>query len=108
VLELSDVRFALRMWARHVTLIVVASLSLGLGVGATTTMYTLLSGVAHYDLGFARQDRLVVLWNTDVEQLSGQNAVLSTKLAPGEAMRLARQVGDYSRPTARSDARHLR
>jgi hypothetical protein len=60
------------MWARHVTLIVVASLSLGLGVGATTTIYTLLSGVAHYDLGFAREDRLVVLWNTDVEQLSGQ------------------------------------
>jgi hypothetical protein len=71
VLELSDLRFALRMWARHVTLIVIGTLSLGLASAATTTMYTLLSGVAHYDLGFAREDRLVVLWNTHVEQLSG-------------------------------------
>ena len=35
--ELSDVRFAPRMWTQHATLIVVACLSLGLGVGATTT-----------------------------------------------------------------------
>ena len=72
MLELSDVRFALRMWARQPTLILVASLSLGLGVGATTTMYSLLSRVAHYELGFANEDRLVVLWNTNVEQLAGQ------------------------------------
>ena len=72
VLEPSDVRFALRMWARHLTVVVVASLSLGLGVGATTTIYSLLSGVAHHDLRFSNEDRLVVLWNTNVEQLSGQ------------------------------------
>lgn len=70
--ELFDVRFALRLWVRHPTLIAVASLSLGLGVGVTTTMYSVLSRVAHYDFGFADEDRLVVLWNTNTEGGAGQ------------------------------------
>jgi putative ABC transport system permease protein len=63
--HLADVRFALRLWARRPTIIVVATLSLGLGVGATTVMYSLLSQVAHYDFGFANEDRLVVFSSTD-------------------------------------------
>jgi hypothetical protein len=64
---LFDIRFALRLWVRHPTLIAVASPSLGLGIGVTTTMYSVLSRVAHYDFGFADEDRLVVLWNTNTE-----------------------------------------
>ncbi len=67
MLELSDLRFALRLWTRHPTLIIVAGLSLGLGIGSTTTMYSLLSGVAHYEFGFADEDRVVVLSNTQVD-----------------------------------------
>jgi putative ABC transport system permease protein len=67
VLELSDLRFALRLWARRPTLPIVAGLSLGLGIGATTTMYSLLSGVAHYEFRFAAEDRVVVLSNTQVD-----------------------------------------
>ena len=65
MIELADVRFALRLWVRHPTLIVVATLSLGLGVGATTTMYSLLNRVVHYDFGFANEEQLVVISNTD-------------------------------------------
>jgi len=64
---LTDLRFALRLWRRHPTLVVVAGLSLGLGVGATTTMYSVVHKVAHYKLGFKDVDRLVILWNTDPE-----------------------------------------
>ena len=46
-------------------MIAVAGLSLGLGVGATTTMYSVVNRVAHYELGFADVDRLAVLWSTD-------------------------------------------
>jgi putative ABC transport system permease protein len=67
VIDLGDLRFALRLWARHRTLIAVATLSLGLGVGATTTMYSVLSRVAHYELGFADEDRLVIVSNTDAD-----------------------------------------
>ncbi len=66
MIQLSDVRYTLRLWRRHPTLVAVAGLSLGLGVGATTTMYSVVNRVAHYDLGFAQADRLAVLWSTDL------------------------------------------
>jgi putative ABC transport system permease protein len=68
VIRLSDVRYALRLWRRHPSLVVVAGLSLGLGVGATTTMYSVVNRVAHYELGFADVDRLAVVWNTNAEK----------------------------------------
>jgi putative ABC transport system permease protein len=49
-------------------MLIVAGLSLGLGVGATTTMYSVVNRVAHYELGFAGADRLVVLWSTNPER----------------------------------------
>ena len=39
MIRLSDVRYGLRLWRRQPTMVIVAGLSLGLGVGATTTMY---------------------------------------------------------------------
>jgi putative ABC transport system permease protein len=68
VIRLSDVRYALRLWRRHPAMVAVAALSLGLGVGATTTMYSVVNRVAHYELGFADADRLVVLWSTNQER----------------------------------------
>ncbi|HEU0105568.1 MAG TPA: hypothetical protein VFT38_05310, partial [Vicinamibacteria bacterium] len=65
---LTDLRFALRLWRRPPTLVVVAGLSLGLGVGATTTMYSVMSKVAHYRLGFKDVDRMVIVWSTDPER----------------------------------------
>jgi putative ABC transport system permease protein len=49
-------------------MIAVAGLSLGLGVGATTTMYSVVNRVAHYDLGFADEGRLVVIWKANPER----------------------------------------
>jgi len=52
-MDLSDLRFAWRVWTRHPMTLAVTTLSLGLGVGATTVMYSLLSRVTHYEVGFA-------------------------------------------------------
>ncbi len=68
MIRLSDVRYALRLWRRHPTMVIVAGLSLGLGVGATTTMYGVVNRVANYQLGFADPDRLVVLWTSNAER----------------------------------------
>src|SRR5258708_5006729 len=68
MIRFSDVRYALRLWRRHPTMVAVAGLSLGLGVGATTTMYSVVNRVAHYELGFADVDRLAVLWSTNAEK----------------------------------------
>jgi putative ABC transport system permease protein len=70
VLKLADIRYTFRLWLRHPTLVIVAGLSLGLGIGATTTMYSVVNRVAFYELGFADVDRLAVVWNTN----SGQGA----------------------------------
>lgn len=66
--RLSDVRYTLRMWRRHPAMVAVAGVSLGLGVGATTTMYSVVNRVAHYQLGFKDSDRLAVLWSTNPEK----------------------------------------
>ena len=65
MIRLSDVRYTLRLWRRHPTMVAVAGLSLGLGVGATTTMYGVVNRVVNYQLGFADADRLAVLWTGD-------------------------------------------
>jgi putative ABC transport system permease protein len=68
MIQVSDFRFALRLWRRHPSLVLVAGLSLGLGVGATTTMYSVVNNVAHYRLDFKDVDRLAVFWQTDRER----------------------------------------
>jgi putative ABC transport system permease protein len=65
---LGDLRYALRLWKRYPTLVVVAGLSLGLGVGATTTMYSVVNRVSHYELGFKDVDRMVIFWNTQPDK----------------------------------------
>jgi putative ABC transport system permease protein len=54
-------------------MVAVAALSLGLGIGATTTMYSLVNRVTNYDLGFSDVDRLVLLWSTNSEQPGQQS-----------------------------------
>jgi len=67
-MQLADLRYALRLWKRYPTLVLVAGLSLGLGVGATTTMFSVVNNVANYKLNFKDVDRMAVLWTTDKEQ----------------------------------------
>jgi putative ABC transport system permease protein len=68
VIRFSDIRYTFRLWRRHPGMVAVAALSLGLGVGATTTMYSVVNRVAHYELGFADADRLAVLWSANPEK----------------------------------------
>ncbi len=68
MVRLSDVRYTLRLWRRHPAMVIVAGLSLGLGVGATTTMYGVVNRVSNYQLPFADADRLAVLWTGDTEK----------------------------------------
>jgi putative ABC transport system permease protein len=84
-MPLADVRYALRLWKRHPTLLVVSGLSLGLGVGATTTMYSVVNRVAFYELGFKDADRLVVFSSTDKERgIDGQQPTWETVRAVAE------------------------
>jgi MFS family permease len=88
---LTDLRFALRLWRRHPTMVAVAGISLGLGVGATTTMYSVVNKVAHYKLGFKDVDRLVIVSNTDPDQGNNEQPPdLRDRAGPAQGRHLVR------------------
>jgi putative ABC transport system permease protein len=59
-----DLRYALRSLSRMRGVVVVAILALALGVGATTTMFSVVYSMLLRDPPFADADRLAILFNT--------------------------------------------
>jgi predicted permease len=69
---LNDLRFAVRLLSRNPGLTLVAVLSLGLGIGANTTIFTLVNEVFLRPLPLEAPDRLVSVFTTD--ERNRQNA----------------------------------
>ena len=66
---ISDLRFAWRALWKSPTTTIGAMLALALGIGATTTMFGLLSAVALRPLPYPESDRLVELWGNVERQV---------------------------------------
>ena len=62
---LNDMRFGVRMLARNPVLTLVAVLSLGLGIGANTTIFTLINEVFLRPLPMRESSRLAGIFTTD-------------------------------------------
>jgi predicted permease len=62
---LNDLRFAVRLLSRNPVLTLVAVLSLGLGIGANTTMFTLINEVFLRPLPVKEPSRLVSMFTID-------------------------------------------
>jgi putative ABC transport system permease protein len=60
-----DVRVGVRQLRRSPAFTVVAVATLGLGIGATTAIWSVIDGVLLQPLPFHDADRLVVVWQTD-------------------------------------------
>ena len=71
-----DIRYGLRLLKKHPGFAVVAALTLALGVGATTTIFSVVHAVLLRPLPYADADRLAMVWeNVNLPQYkNAQNA----------------------------------
>jgi putative ABC transport system permease protein len=60
-----DVRFGVKSWLRHPATTVVALLTLALGIGANSAIFSVVNGVLLAPLGFPHADRLVLIWESN-------------------------------------------
>jgi predicted permease len=70
---LADVRFALRLFTKSPLFTAAVVLVLGLGVGATTTVFTLVDAYLLKPLPFPEPERLVSVWRTRRPDGDGRN-----------------------------------
>src|SRR5213080_3942185 len=73
-----DLKFGARMLAKSPGFTVIAALSLALGIGANTTIFTLINAVLLNPLPVEEPSRLVAVWTTDERNTGGFNSFLQT------------------------------
>ncbi len=104
-----DIRFALRTACRNPGFIAVAIVTLALGIGANTAMFSIVSGVLVRPLPFAHPDRLVQLSQfdarngvgpvsyRDLEESRKQSPAFETMIAYGNTSKNLLDVPDPER-----------
>ncbi len=94
-----DWRFGLRMLAKSPGFTAVAVLSLGLGIGGSTTIFSVISTFRYRPLPFRDPERLMVIREANPEKgISTRNPTFATVKAIREQARSFEQVGLFSGP----------
>ena len=68
-----DVRYGWRMLAKNPGFTLVAVLTLALGIGANTAIFSIVNGVLLRPLPFANAERMVTVWGTNVSRGTRKN-----------------------------------
>jgi len=74
-----DVVYGLRMLVRKPGFTAAAVLSLALGIGANTTVFSIINGTLLGALPFEDTSRLMILWNVPVSSPQQRNSVTVTQ-----------------------------
>jgi predicted permease len=72
---LSDIRFTVRTWGRNPGFTAVALLTLALGIGANTTMFSVVNATLLRSLPFPHADQLATLWKGPINNPDRLNIV---------------------------------
>src|SRR5262245_60147708 len=74
---LKDMRFAARSLIKQPGFAVVALITLALGIGANTAIFSVVNGVLLRPLPFKDSERLVMAWNNGAKAAGGDRTPLS-------------------------------
>src|SRR6059036_2113852 len=75
---LQDLKYGARLFVKAPAFTVIAVLSLALGIGANTTIFTLVNAVLLNPLPVEEPSRLAAVWTTDDRNTGGFNSFLQT------------------------------
>src|SRR5512146_2727874 len=95
-----DVRFGLRMLRRNLGLTVVAVLTLALGIGATTAIFSVVNSILLRPLPFPDPERLVIVQESIPKLVPGKFPVSAPDIADFRRLnRVFEDVGAFSAET---------
>src|ERR1043165_7771451 len=77
---IKDLRYAVRRLVRQPSFTLVTVITLALGIGANTAIFSVVYSVLLKPLPFYRPDRIVVLWGEDRAQGDSRNQVSHTDI----------------------------
>src|SRR5436309_13954804 len=95
---LQDLRYGMRMLLKNRSFAIVAILSLALGIGANTAIFSVLNAVLLRPFAYEHPEKLVLLWNT-----YGMAASDRTSVSASEYVDYKAQVPQFQSIAAFSD-----
>src|SRR5882762_5008844 len=72
-----DIRYGFRSLIRHFGFTAIAIITLALGIGANTAIFSVVNGVLLRPLPFKDPERLVLVWNRGAEAAGGDRTPLA-------------------------------